>query len=439
MKILCTGDLHIGRRPSRIRGGTEDASLSCARRWDDIVDCALTQKVDVVALSGDIIDRENKHFEAIGPLERGIRKLGDQGVITVAVTGNHDYAVLPPVMRTLGSDRFHVVGLGGHWEDRAIETRSGEPLHVHGWSFPQEYVLQDPVESYALSASTGVVTLGLVHGELGVPNSKYAPLSLARLRECPVSFWLLGHLHMPVLSDMPGGPAVLYPGSPQAMDPGVGERGAHGVWIADVTPGMTPHFLFIALSAVRYDELVVDVTGVVDDSALREMVIAAVRNASATMCAGAQGLRVISLRLRVIGMTRLHRDVGRILAGLVTDFEWPTGEVTTYIDKIDVATRPERDLARLATGHDAPAVLARLLQQLDANADTGEMDGSTQDLLRELAMTANDIQRTKAYRSLTMSLDEVNEANGIALREIAALQASRLLDALIAQQEQGVA
>src|SRR5690554_238804 len=88
VRVLCAGDLHIGRRSSKLPESYSSADHGCAGAWDAIVDAALAKKVDVVALSGDLVDRANRYFEAIGPLERGLRQLAEQGIDTYAVAGN---------------------------------------------------------------------------------------------------------------------------------------------------------------------------------------------------------------------------------------------------------------------------------------------------------------------------------------------------------------
>lgn len=51
--------------------------------WETIVERAVTEKVDVVALSGDVVDHDNRFFEAAGSLERGILRLADKDIDTV--------------------------------------------------------------------------------------------------------------------------------------------------------------------------------------------------------------------------------------------------------------------------------------------------------------------------------------------------------------------
>src|SRR5688572_5171381 len=102
LRILCTGDLHVGRRPSRLAEHIDARRCSCASVWNDIVEYALRERIDLLLVSGDWVDRENRFYEAFGPIERGLRVLDGAGIDTVAVAGNHDFDVLPRLADQLG-------------------------------------------------------------------------------------------------------------------------------------------------------------------------------------------------------------------------------------------------------------------------------------------------------------------------------------------------
>ena len=109
VKILSTADLHIGRTPTRVPDAVRTQS-SCARMWSAVVELAIREEVDLVTLSGDVVDHANRFFEATGPLETGIAQLAAAGIDTYAVAGNHDYDVLPRIVDAVGTDRFHLLG-----------------------------------------------------------------------------------------------------------------------------------------------------------------------------------------------------------------------------------------------------------------------------------------------------------------------------------------
>ncbi len=134
MKILCTGDLHVGRRASRLPVDWCGTECSCAAVWERIVELAIRERVDLVAVSGDLVDRANRYYEAIGPVERGVRILAKAGIQTVAVAGNHDFDVLPRLAESLAGD-LQLLGTDGNWQRITIQRDGGDRLHVDGWSF----------------------------------------------------------------------------------------------------------------------------------------------------------------------------------------------------------------------------------------------------------------------------------------------------------------
>ena len=66
LKILATADIHIGRRPSKLSDSESATDFSCARMWGAIVGRAIDEKVDLVALVGDIVDHDNRTFPRLG-------------------------------------------------------------------------------------------------------------------------------------------------------------------------------------------------------------------------------------------------------------------------------------------------------------------------------------------------------------------------------------
>jgi DNA repair protein SbcD/Mre11 len=422
VKILCTGDLHVGRRPSRLPDPIDARPHSCGACWTRIVDRAIQERVDLVAVGGDLVDRANRFYEAAGVLELGLRRLAHAGITTAMVAGNHDFDVLPWLVEGLGPEHVRLLGRGGAWERFTLE-RGGVALHVDGWSFPEASVRTSPLASYA-RPSDGVPVLGVLHGDLDQPTSPYAPLALADLRHRAATLWLLGHVHAPRLRDEPGSAAVLYPGSPQAMDPG--EAGPHGVWIAEIESNRNATYRMVPLSTVRYEGVEVDVDGVDRDPEIDQRVTGAVRARLEAAAAEGGPLRYLCCRVRVVGRTPLHRQVEARLRGVCGDLELTRGEVVAFVESVEVRTRPARDLDEIARGSDAPAELARLIRALEA----GTPDADQERLVRESERLVGEVRSARPYLSLA---DATGETAGVAagLRE----QATLLLDELLSQKE----
>jgi DNA repair exonuclease SbcCD nuclease subunit len=427
MRILCTADLHLGRRSSRLPSDVDAKSLSCAAVWTAIVDYAVAQRVDLVAIAGDVVDQDNRFYEAIGPLEQGLRRLHAAGIPTVAVSGNHDYLVLPTVARSLPDGCLRLLGRGGSWERVTFASRDGtSKVHVDGWSFPTQYVRENPLDAYALPPANDAPILGLLHGDLEVPTSTYAPLRVADLRARSVTMWLLGHVHGHALHALPGGPPVLYPGSPQPMDPG--EAGVHGAWLVDLSPGQPVHPHRVPVASVRYESLDIDVDGVPDVSAARERIMLAIQAGAAELASVGGALRHLSLRLRLVGRCAVHRELEAEARSMVEDLALAVGGVQVHIERVTCEARPSRDLESLAAGADAVSLLANLVRRLDGEGDPG----LAPELVRALEAIPSTLQAAKPYRNLAWTEDELGPG---ARRALLARQANLLLDELLTQKE----
>ncbi len=429
VRVLCTGDIHIGRSASKV----PDA-YRCSHAWTSIVDLAISERVDLLAISGDIVDKENKSFEAIGPLQDGLRRLSDAGIDTVAIAGNHDHDVLSRLLGNAGTDRFHLLGQDGVWERWTLSRNGSAQLHVCGWSFPKEHVRENPLHSFVDSADDGVPVLGLLHGEVGNARSLYAPVSFDDLRARRVDFWLLGHIHAPQQFPDTNGCRALYPGSPYAMDPG--EPDPHGVWMLTFEPGRPIAPELIAISPVRYAQMNIDVTGIDDRDSFLD------RLTSALLAAGTVGdddrsamhLSAVSCRIRLTGSSTAHQLIPHWAELARQDIApYPAGRVSVFIDEITVEVRPHIPLDQLVRMNDALGATARLIAALDATVP----DAAYADLIRRTAAELSTIHTHPGYAAIR-SGEQTDAPSGPTEADARALLRSegwRLLSALLAQRE----
>ncbi len=451
MKILCCGDLHIGRRSSRIPEDLDGPAFSCASTFDRVVEVALAESVDLVVLAGDVVDRANRFFEAFGPLERGLARLSAREIPVCAVAGNHDFDVLPRLVDSVGAERFHLIGAGGRWERRTIETSSGQRLHVDGWSFPREHFETSPLDDYTLEPSDDVPVLGLMHADTASPDSPYAPVSVARLSESAVDAWVVGHVHKP--DDIPasGGAHVLVPGSVQAITSG--ERGAHGAWLLEIDRTARPvcRTRPIPLSSVRYDSLAVDLSDVADVETLESTITKALRTHRDALASesGAGALRHVACTLELVGRTPMHRSVAREARRVLDDLDLGKDGLTLRVDRVEARTRPALDLAEIARGNDPAGLLAKRLVAIEheaslgthsvgstgnranGNSANGAGDDASSAWVLDAQRAVEAIHRSKPYQFVSDDPEPDDEESRRMLLE----QGYRLLDALIAQKE----
>jgi DNA repair exonuclease SbcCD nuclease subunit len=441
MKILCCGDLHVGRRSSRIAEEHDGRAFSCAAALESAVERAVGERVDAVLFAGDVVDRDNRFFEAFGPLERSLARLAAAGIPAVAVAGNHDFDVLRRLARSAGESRLRVLGEGGRWERFALDTRSGR-LYVDGWSFPSEHVESSPLDHYSLSRPEDAPVVGLVHADPTDAESRYAPVSMARLREAPVSVWVVGHVHKPTWSETDGAAPVLVPGSVQALHPK--EQGPHGPWLLEIDrAGGRVDARMLALSTVRYDEITIDLEGVEDTAGLEAAVMERLRAHRVAIegDAASEELRYLCCTLRLFGRTRLHRRLASETRRIVDELEIGSEGRVLRVDRVIVETRPPIDLDEIARGRDPAGILAQYLLTLESGGSPAgfgkevdaELGAETDELVEAVRDAAERAYRAKAYQEVS----DDPEPDAAAARTLLMEQGYRLLDALIAQKEPG--
>ncbi len=422
MKLFATADLHLGRRAARLPPElAEDPRCSATAVWQRLVDRAIEERVEAVLLAGDVVDRDNRFFESLAPLEQGLKRLAEAGIDTFAVAGNHDFDVLSRVAEHLPAERFHLLGRGGRWE-RAPLVRDGRPvLFVDGWSFPRERIGSDPVAGYDLPLPTEAPLLGLLHTEIGVAGSPYAPTTAGALRARKAAGWVLGHVHAPGPVAGEGVP-LLYPGSPLAFD--FREPGVHGAWMLELAEGRLGRPELLALSSTRYQDLEVSLDAADDAEEARGRVPPALRSALAEAVAeGGGALACLGTRLTLTGRTAAKPRLAEVLAEVREDR--PTlGGALAFVDTVVDRTRPPADLARLAAADDPPGALARLRVALEA--------GSRPEVVERVAQRIAALRQASAFVALgDAEAPEPEEARALLLAA-----ADTLLDRLLAQKEE---
>lgn len=427
IRLLCTADLHLGRYPSRVPIGNRE--LSVEHVWDGIVDYAIDAPVDALVLAGDLVDEDNKFFESFGPLERGLRHLQEAGIRAYAVAGNHDYDVLPRLNDVLSPEFFHLLGQGGRWEE-AVLTRDDRPvLGFLGWSFPTRRHRMTPLDDVP-SPRTDIPVIGIVHGDLYAEPSPYAPLAVTDLKQVPVASWVLGHVHTASRADHRSG-CILYPGSPQALDPG--ETGNHGPYILDVHPDGRVDVEQIPLGTVKYAACDVDLSDVQSPEEFESGVVKAVRDALQEEVDANEHLRHVVYRPRYVGRTSVEADIEKLHEQVRAKLEVPAGAAYATVDGFRAETRSAVDLSELSSGSGPLSELARLLLCLE----TGEGGEDVRPLVRSVMSSIGSITRASAYSPLREH-DYAEDPDEAEAKKMLRRQGMLLLDELVSQTRSGV-
>lgn len=436
MRLLCASDLHLGRRAPGIPEhlGLDPARFATAHVWDQIVEIAVAERVDAVLLPGDLIDRENRTFEALGPLEQGVQTLGRHKIPAYAIAGEQDFDILRRAASNGSLDNLRLLGQDGDWE-RATLERNGQPvLTIIGVSAAGQTARANPLAGIGdvLTTRESLPVIALVHGSVtgtGSPpvSPRFSPVAAGELQKYPVALWVAGHEHRPFFD---ADQRVLQPGAACPIWPH--DTGQHGIFLVelDAGPETEPRARFIPVSPVRYQALTVNLTGARDEEQVDQAVIGALRNALATATAeDPQGnLRCLCCRLLVTGRTPLHAAIPALVADLTKTLDVQDRGVVAAVTGTTIDTRPDIDLTPLVRRPDPVGEVARLLVALD-EPDAGKRTASQRELVQRATTRLQAVHRARVFAAVAGD-DEPGEADAARLLR---RQGWDLVDALIKQ------
>lgn len=393
--ILAIGDVHLGTACSGLPDalsdwGVDPRDLTPAATLRLAVDFAIEERVDAVLFAGDVVESTNARFEAMVPLEEGVRRLLDRGIEVIAVAGNHDVEALPRLARLI--EGFVLLGAGGRWQARTL-SKSGTPCaQVVGWSFAEQYVRQSPVALLLGEplppASPPVPRIGLLHADLGAAGGHYAPIRQAELDDTGYDAWLLGHIHKPsleTLSNAGGNRPSGYLGSLVGLDPT--ETGPHGPWLLKLSENGSINLEQVPLAPLRWQTIAVPMEGVDHVEDVPDRLLAAAEEHLAKLSQAGHAPRALGLRVQLAGSSGAYDAIRK----WVEDGDWKAmvrvvDNTVVFFNKVMDGMTLHLDLETIASGDDPAALLAQRLLLLGRDdPDSRELLGRARERMGEIA------------------------------------------------------
>ena len=367
-------------------GQAEEASTKYT--WKKMVDWAINHEVDIVVMAGDLIDQDNRYFEAIGPLQDGFDRLNKKGISVYLVTGNHDFNVLADIIRNHRYDNIHLLGAGGQWEKK-MYLNDTEPIQFVGWSFPHQHVQEDPLAGFdELELDPNLPSIGILHSEADNPKSHYGPVDPDALRTAGPDVWILGHIHKPTVLNTD--PYIAYPGSPHALNSG--EPGAHGPLLLEIEGKEDIRVHRLPLSPVRYQTATVPVKPADDEYSLRDTIVSTLMQQAQELLPQIENTAFLIFDLEMKGHNAAANKVG----------QWAAQAVENYERELETGTRVR---VRKTTSQVQPAV-----ENLEELAQTPSPAGK----LAETILAIQKDENTPFLKEMTekweMQLQRINKA-----------------------------
>ena len=252
LKLLHAADLHLDSPFEGLPAGKAAVRRAEQRELLGRLSSLVTAEgVQLVLLSGDLLDSDNTYYETGEVLTRC---LGGMGVPVFIAPGNHDYySARSPYARLKLSGNVHI------FTENAIQGVALPTLsaNVYGAAFTEKR--SGPLlRGFRATRTEGRWNLLCLHGEVGVKDSPYDPISEDDLAASGMDYVALGHIHKASGLRRTGNTWYSWPGCPEGR--GFDETGDKGVSIVTLSDtGCTLETRSIALR--RYETMPIDITG----------------------------------------------------------------------------------------------------------------------------------------------------------------------------------
>ena len=382
VRFVHASDLHldatfggVDATDEKVIGALERSTLEAL---DRVVQLCIDREVDFLVIAGDLYNSADHSLRAELAFQRATRRLGNAGIKTFVVRGNHDPADgwsagldLPDSVVVFPADRVI----------RHEVIRDGEVVcAVYGRSFGTRQVTENLALGFAREEGDPYA-VAVLHANVGQREGwdNYAPCKVDDLRAAGMDYWALGHIHM--AGRMSDNPRAVYPGSTQGLDPT--EEGPRGCYVVRLDEdGATEEF--VETAAVRWRTLEVDTSKLQGIDGLRS----ALEEACVEIRESSAGKPTI-VRLGLTGRSTAHKDLSRpgVLSDLAADLRQDQLEFDPWIwvDRIRDRTRPALDLDEILAEEGLRGDLARLAQHLAE--DSGQAEKVVEEVLAPVQST----------------------------------------------------
>lgn len=314
------------------------------------IDLCREEQVDALLLAGDLYDGEQTSMKTARFLAEQLHTLGQAGIETFIVRGNHDAS--SRITRELTFPDTVTVFKGRADAVEARRRSTGSQVVVHGLSFSQPQALESLVGKYKPPV-TGALNIGLMHTSVGGSDNHdpYAPCTLRDLEGAGYRYWALGHIHKRWVEQGPC--SVVMPGIPQGRD--INEGGVKSVSLVAIHDDGSVEMEERFVSLAQFERVTVRTDGIDDWRDLAASITEGLSQAKDAVVSDH-----LVARLQLTGTTPLAWRIRRDLDLIQGDAEvWASMAGNAWIEKVESNCRPPQAAAGPAT--DPLTELARLV------------------------------------------------------------------------------
>jgi len=250
IKLLHCADIHIGAAESFLKTAAEGRRLETLLTFERIIDLAVSEKVELIAIAGDLFDSNDIKESFVDAV---LKKIGSSGIKTVFAAGNHDplNSESPFINRSL-PENLYVLGA----KDDCI-TFEDLGLKIYGRSFEGTYLKGAP--AFSVKPSEDHINIMVQHGDLCSDlNSDYNAITPGFVKKSGMDYIALGHVHKRTPIGKIDNTFFAYCGCPEGQ--GFDETDQKGVYIGEVGRGFC-ELDFVPLSKRQHIRHKEDISG----------------------------------------------------------------------------------------------------------------------------------------------------------------------------------
>ncbi len=369
VRFIHTADLHLDTPFKGLASWNKD--LACKlkdatfRSLKKIIDLCLKENVDFLIISGDIFESENKSLAAQLQFISELKRLSDSGIHAYFVCGNHD-----PLNSWLDTVQFpeNIYRFGSSKIENYTYIRNKKPVaDISGISFQEKVIKDNLALKYKTVSNPSPVSIAVLHGTTGKagPHENYAPFKVTDVLNKGFNYWALGHIHKRQIIHE-SNPAIVYPGNPQGRD--FGETGEKGCYLVEIDSNSKVNLKFIPVHLIRFEHIEVELN---DEDKIDRLPDKIEDNKNNIKDFDDKTSYI--LRVKLTGRTSLHTHLNKPGEIEILREHFNEGQLDrinfTWIDRIELDTRPVIDLGQIEKGNDFTAELLRTFNEYEADSN----------------------------------------------------------------------